>query len=199
MKARKGISGKNILIAIVITLALVIAVAALLTTDRTAQMGSGLGEEYTYDLARFKDVDPALIHYEESAPIVETGFAKSTGVAVGPEDKIYVSGDQQILVFDSAGKKLSTIPLSQARQCLTVDTDGSDYVGVIDHIIIFDKEGKQTDRWEPAGDRTILTSIAVRDNDVFAADAGNRVVLRYDKTGTIQNRIGEKDLDNNIP
>ena len=159
MKAQKGIAGKNILIAIVISLALVIAVLALVTTDRTAKKGSGLGEEFTYDdLTRFKTVDPALILYKESAPIIETGLSKSNGVAVGPEDKIYVTGDQQILVFDSAGQNLSTIPLTQTPQCLTVAADGMIYVGMMDHIIIYNNEGKQSNRWEPAGENTVLTS-----------------------------------------
>ncbi|MCP4708125.1 MAG: hypothetical protein GY869_05845, partial [Planctomycetes bacterium] len=199
MKAQKGIAGKNILIAIVITVAIVIGLLALLTTDRTAQKGSGLGEEYTYDLTRFKDVDPALILYEESAPFFKTGLSKSTGVAVGPEDKIYIAGDQQILVLDSAANKISTITLSDQPQCLTVVPDGTIYVGMIDHVVLYDNEGKQSSSWEPAGERTIFTSIAVRGNNVFAADAGNRMVLRYDKTGKLLNRIGKKDLDNNIP
>lgn len=200
MEARKAIVAKNILIAIVITFAVVIAAAALVTIDRTAKKGSGLGEEYIYDdLSRFKTVDPSLVLYEESNPIIETGLTQSTGVGVGSEDKIYIAGDQQILVFDSAGKKLLTIPLPQPPQCLAVAADGMIYTGMMDHIIIYNNEGKQSKRWEPAGERTILTSIAVRNNEVFAADAGNRVVLRYDKTGKLLNRIGAKDLENNIP
>ena len=199
LKAQIGTTGKKILIAIVITFAIVFAIVALLTTDRTAQMGSGLGEEYTYDLTRFKTVDPALILYEEAIPIIETGFTKSTGVAVGPEDKIYIAGDQQILVLNSAGQKLSTIPLPQAPQCLTIAADGTVYVGMMDHIIIYDNQGKQSNRWEPAGARTVLTSIATRNDNVFTADAGNRIVLRYDKTGKLLNRIGEKDPANDIP
>ena len=37
------------------------------------------------------------------------------------------------------------------------------------------------------------------ENDVFAADAGNRVVLRYDKSGKLAGRIGEKNKERNIP
>ena len=37
------------------------------------------------------------------------------------------------------------------------------------------------------------------ENNVFAADAGNRVVLRYDKSGKLAGRIGEKNKERNIP
>ena len=34
---------------------------------------------------------------------------------------------------------------------------------------------------------------------VFAADSGNRVVLRYDRSGKLLGRIGEKNKDRDIP
>jgi hypothetical protein len=45
----------------------------------------------------------------------------------------------------------------------------------------------------------LLTSIAVSKNDVFVADAGNRIVLHYDTNGNLINRIGARDADRNIP
>jgi len=199
MSAQNRTTGKNILIVIVIMLAVVIAVVAVITTDRTARMGSGLGEEYNYDLTPYMTVDPALILYEESTPIIETNFAKSTGVAIGPEDKIYIAGDKKIQVLNSAGQNLSTIPLPREPQCLAVAPDGKIYVGMIDHVKVYDTGQKLSNSWEPTGEKTVLTSIAAGDDDVFVADAGNRVVLRYDKTGQLLNRIGKRDLDNNIP
>jgi hypothetical protein len=37
------------------------------------------------------------------------------------------------------------------------------------------------------------------DNDVFAADSGNRVVVRFDKSGKLIGRIGEKNKEHNVP
>ena len=39
----------------------------------------------------------------------------------------------------------------------------------------------------------------IEQGDVFAADAGNRVVLRYDKSGKLLGRIGEKNKERNVP
>ncbi|MHC4639708.1 MAG: NHL repeat-containing protein, partial [Planctomycetota bacterium] len=44
-----------------------------------------------------------------------------------------------------------------------------------------------------------MTSIAVYENNVFAADAGNRIVMRYDTQGKLINTIGQKNTERNIP
>ncbi len=36
---------------------------------------------------------------------------------VGPEDRIYVAGDQAVRLFDSAGEPVSTIELEAAPSC----------------------------------------------------------------------------------
>jgi hypothetical protein len=67
-----------------------------------------------------------------------------------------------------------------------------------DHVEIY-RKGKLVQTWQSLGDKTVLASIAVSDEDVFVADAGNRVVVRFDKDGNIVNKIGEKDESRNIP
>ena len=37
------------------------------------------------------------------------------------------------------------------------------------------------------------------ENDVFAADAGNRIIWRCDRSGKIAGRIGEKNKERNVP
>jgi hypothetical protein len=44
-----------------------------------------------------------------------------------------------------------------------------------------------------------LTSIAASEEDVFVADAGNRVVVRYDRDGNVVAQIGKKDPAKNAP
>ena len=56
-------------------------------------------------------------------------------------------------------------------------------VGVGDHVEVYDRSGKRVAVWESLGERAVLSSIAVAEDDVFVADAGNRVVLRYDSDG----------------
>jgi hypothetical protein len=91
------------------------------------------------------------------------------------------------------------IGLSGEPRCVAVSTDGKIYVGVGDHLEIFDMAGQRLASWEGLGERAFLTSIAVSKDDIFVADAGNSVVLRYDTAGEVVNRIGEKDPERNVP
>jgi len=72
-------------------------------------------------------------------------------------------------------------------------------VGLRDHIEVYDKQGALLKSWESPGAKTWVTGLAVGENDVFAADSGNRVILRYDRSGKLVRRIGEKNKERNVP
>jgi hypothetical protein len=192
------ISKSNIFIIAIVTLAIAVATIAVLRIDRTGKKGSGLGEAFTYDLNDLRKTDPALMQYEEAGKI-KTGFQDVSGIAVGPNEQIYVAGDKAIRVFKGDGIRLSEIKLTDSPRCLVVTDDGIIYVGMKDYVEVYDSKGVRKTNWEKLGENTVLTSIAVSGNDVFLADAGNRVVLRHDTSGKLVNRIGEKDEDKNIP
>ena len=64
---------------------------------------------------------------------------------------------------------------------------------------MFDSKGARAARWESPDPKTWFTGLAAGEKDVFAADAGKLVVLRYDRSGKIVGRIGRKDADRNVP
>jgi len=142
----------------------------------------------------------------DAAPVVceetgrfDTGLAKSRGIAAGPDATWYVAGDQAVRVFDSAGKKLREIDVGEAPAPLAVATDGTLYLATRDRILVYDDAGKRRAAWPSAGDKALLTSLAVTRDHVFVADAGNRVVRRYDRAGKLLGTLGRKDLDRNVP
>jgi len=197
MNTRSGTTNMKILIAVFV--AIVISVLAIVKLDTTGKKGSGLGKEFTYDLTDLGKIDPNLILYEESAPAIVTGFSVSHGIAVAPDDSIYVAGDKAIRKFSESGNSLSEIILVDMPRCLTIADDGKIYVGMKDHVEIYDGRGKRLATWQSLGDDAVLTSIAVSKKDVFIADAGNRIIQHFDTTGRLINRIGGKDKDRNIP
>ena len=198
---RSAVSIMAVLVGLLIVAAVVVAVVALIRIDVTGQKGSGLGSEFrfSYDLEHMGEIDPALILYQESAESISTGFERARAIAVGPGDKVYVAGDKAIRVFERAGVLAGEILLADAPTCLTIDTDGNIYAGVADHVEIYgDSVGKNATTWPGLGEKTVLTSIAVVGNDIYVADAGNRVVIRYNKSGKLINRIGQKDRQRGI-
>ena len=197
MKSRLGTATIKIFIGILIGMAVVIAVVALIRLDITGNKGSGLGKEYLYEIDL--KIDPNLILYEESVKPFNTGFTNTHAIALDSQGSIYIAGDKTIRIFTENGKLLDEIVLTDTPRSLTVANDGKIYVGITDHMEVYNRQGKQLASWDSLGERAVLTSIAVSRNDVFVADAGNRIVLHYDITGKLINRIGGKDKDRNIP
>jgi len=162
------------------------------------EKGSGLGKDFTYDLKELRKVDPKLIKYDEAAPI-EPGLKELRGLAVDAADRLYVAGDEAIAVFGKEGKREGEIKAGAPPRCLALAADGTLYVGMKDHVRVFDAKGERKASWPSLGEKAILTSIAVGEGGVFVADAGNRVVVRYDLAGKQVGLIGKKDEARDIP
>jgi hypothetical protein len=135
-------------------------------------------------------VDPKLIIAKETGRY-QTGFKEARGVAVGPEDKIYAAGDKAVVVLSSDGKPLSRIECEKPATCVGVGPDSTVYVSFMDHIEVFDAKGARTAVWEKPGPGAWITSIAPTENEVYAADFGDKTVIRYDKAGKVLGRLGE--------
>ena len=170
---------------------------------KSAKGASGLSEVFRYDLTKLKKTDPALIKYRETKPIA-VGLKEARAVAVGPEDRIYVAGDNAIEVFDSSGARRAQLTLDDQPQCLAVAgaqhaVPGRIYVGMKSRVEVYDLAGKRLAAWEDLGSRAALTSIAAGEPGVYVADAGNRLVYRYDPSGKRLATIGKRDRTKEMP
>ena len=160
----------------------------------------GTAKASGYDLKELSAIDPALIKYREAGKIeIKSQYLYLRAIAVGPEDRIYLAADNSIQVFSRDADRLSELKLNGSPRCLTITDDGTIYVGMIDHVEIYDPRGTRRVNWDNPGQNAVFTSIAVSGNDVFVADAGNRVILRYDTSGKLLRRIGKRDESRNIP
>ena len=195
MVRRFGITKIEVMIGVLVGAAIVVAVISAVFLDSTGDKGS--------DLSRIEElakIDPELILYLESGTPVETGFEKAKAIAVDSQKNVYVAGDKAIKVFDSNAGLSRTIELGAEARSLAVSSDGTVYIGIGDHIEVYDSNSKRIASWKSLGDSAVITSIALsKQGDVFVADAGNRIVIRYDLAGKEINRIGKKDTKNNVP
>ncbi len=184
MKEPSNFSGAQLLIGAILVVAVVTAMTTLFFTDIFGAKGSGLGSEFEYDLTALRVTDPALILYEETEVRFETGFEWPRAISIGPQDRIYVAGDSSVHVFDSTGKKIDVeIDLGRPSSSMTVAEDGTLYVGIGDHVEVFDASGGLRDRWESAGQEAVLTSIGTFGEHVFIAEFSTRSVLHFDTSG----------------
>lgn len=199
MNRISGTTNIKIFVGVLVALAVIVAVIAVVRLDVIGRKGGGLGKEFIYDVKELAHIDPNLILYEESAKPINTGFAHSHCIALDSQGSICIAGDKAIRVVNESGDLLDEIELPGMAGCLDIADNGNIYVGMRDHVEVYDDGGNLQSAWKSLGGKAILTSIAVWKNSVFVADAGNRIVVHYDITGTVINRIGKKDDQRNIP
>lgn len=179
---------------------LAIAGAASALSGRLA-LGAGQDSKvnpFAYDVERFSKTDPKLIHFEEAARFASQAV-EPRRIAIGPDDRVFVAGRNGIVILGRDGKRRAEIPLDAPARCVAVGADGVIYGGLKEHVEVFSAEGHRIAAWETPGKKTWLTGLAAGPNDVFAADSGNRVVLRYDKRGKLLGRIAEKNKEKGVP
>ncbi len=131
-------------------------------------------------------IAPAMIGYHETDGF-KVPFREPRALAVDNEDRIYIAGDRGVEIFSSDGQKLSEIAVKSEPRCLVVGsrergTPGHIYVGMKEHVEVFDPKGERVAIWPQRKD-AFFTSITVSDYEVWVADAGNHVVWCYDLQG----------------
>lgn len=194
-----GITRSEVLVGLLLAVLVGIGIVALMLFDITGEKGSGLDKDFVYDISDKIKVDPNLILYTESSEPIPTGFKASYGIAIDTNGTIYAAGDKAVRLFDINGNLQGEIQLDGNPRCLAVSKDGKIYIGMKNYVQVYDSNKKPLATWPHLDGDAIITSIAVLKNDVFVADAGNRIVLRYDTNGKLLSRIGGKNKERNIP
>ena len=150
------------------------------------------GNRFSYDIESYRRTAPELLRYRQ-AQTITPGLEKLTAIAIDKDDSIYVAGDQALLVLAKDGRRLHARAMEKAIQCLAIDSDGTIYAGRKDEVALYDRRLKSIAVWPFLGARAYLTAVAVATEVVFVADAGNRLIWRFNKSGKLLGQIGKKD------
>jgi hypothetical protein len=153
---------------------------------------------FAYDVERLTWTDPKLIRYEQVNRFASP-HPQPRRIAIGPEDRLYIATRDGVDVLDRAGGRLERIGLTAPARCVAAAQDGTVYVGLREHIEVFDGKGERLATWESPGQKTWLTGLAVGESVLYAADSGSRVVWRYDRAGKLAGRVAEKSAERKIP
>ena len=119
MDNRPAVISPSWWIALVVSGAIVAAILAMRSNDRSGLSGSKLGDRFEYQIDRYKKIDPALIRWEEKTSF-NTQAGECRALAVGPGDGIYVAGAKAIYLFDRDGVPGRKIATETAVHCLAV-------------------------------------------------------------------------------
>jgi sugar lactone lactonase YvrE len=138
---------------------------------------------FEFDRVKYKSVDSTLVHYKETKNF-KLKMNEPIGIAFA-NNKLFLLADTNLHIITIEGKELKNIKLPNIPSAITV-SDDIIYIAFSNYISRFDINGKLLSSWKPLNKRTFITSLGVKGNMLFAADAGNRSVLRYSTEGSFQ-------------
>jgi hypothetical protein len=168
----------------------VLFVAALLILIELP--GKETGNPYEYDLTPYKAIPPEMYLYSEYSRI-PIDMNKTWGIAAGPGDRIFVSGERAVEVFRHDGGKIRSFDLPEPGRAIGVSNVNDIYIGHLRHVSVYSDTGELVSAWTDLGRDAIITSLAVGANDVFVADCGQRLLWRFNRQGSLAGVIGRKN------
>ena len=158
-----------------------------------------ISQENPYELNTdsLKKYDTTLICYKEIFQIIPE-IDELSGISIDDRDNIVVSGSK-VTVYNKIFKEIKSFKLGEVGNCVAVTSNGEIYLGVQNHIEVWNIKGDFLKRWETGNPESILSGIAVNETSVFVADATARVVHEYDLNGKFVKDIGTKDSAKGVP
>jgi hypothetical protein len=158
----------------------------------------GSSNPYEFELDKVRTGDTSMAAWHETHQY-KTSLSEIHGITADASGTIYISGKDAVEMLDAEGKQTGKFAIEGTALCIALNPEGNLLLGIQDHIEIWNRAGKLLARWNSCGDEAVITSIAASENNVFVADAGRKIVYRYDKKGNLLNTIGLKDPATGVP
>ena len=113
------------------------------------------------------------------------------GIALSRGDEILTVGDSSAIVFSTDGAFRRHWATSAPGHSIALADDGSVFIGEAGQIEIFDMKGNLTGSWRDERLLGRVTAIGFARDAVLVADANDRCIRRFDKTGKLVHNIGK--------
>lgn len=183
---------KLIIAAAVILLGVVVY---FMVTDMVYNPSANKENPYEYSIDDYKKIDSSDFCYKEIKRFIPT-IEKLKALTIDQDDNLYLTGLQKVMIYNKNLEFQKGFKINSEARNIAVDNHKKLFIGVGDHIEIWDTDGNQTDSWNRYNERSLITSIALGEKSVFLADAGNKVILEYDFQGKLIKEIGKRDSIN---
>lgn len=184
---------KGIVIFLIILAAVIVTVVTL--DYNSSKPGELPSNPYELNVDPFARVDSALIIYRESLDFA-ISFTEPTGICYN-NAKIYVVGDQKMQIIEPTGKLLKEIAFDMKPACVYASSKNI-FVGFRKSVIILNLEGRKIAECNTFSDSTVITSISEKSDIIFVADAGKRLIRKFDSSGKPMGVIAGKSGNDQI-
>ncbi len=124
-----------------------------------------------------------------SYPLPSSGV---NDITVDGKGRIYAACDKGLLIFTRKTQQPSVIPTTEPPMCVAL-RDDKIYMGVGNHIEVLSRYANQIVNWGPPAINAQIINLAANKSYIYAADAGNKLVWKYDIRGKIVGTIGRTD------
>ena len=149
---------------------------------------------FALDLSDYGKIDSTMIHYQRVTSINITR-SKLHGIAVDHLDNFYICADSAVLKFNPDGKELLSFALPNSARTLAVGGDGTVFVAFANTVHQYGPEGLWLKEFLTLDDNSLITAIALDENDIFLADARQKTVWRFGLNGRFLQQIDGGDSE----
>ncbi len=162
-------------------LVIVVAILAVIVVDFLGNKPDRRGENpYVLKVDHYRKVDPELISHKEIRNF-SLGLLIATDMSYH-NHALYISGNGSLAVISLDGSPSTLMEIPLRATCLEVDEQHI-FIGFGTYVAKFNHAGELLQQWADLGDRTVITNLAIKEDKIYVADAGNRRIVIFNREG----------------
>ncbi len=146
---------------------------------------------YEFKLDNWQNVDESQISHQEIKQI-SVDIEVMRAIVIDKDDRVYISGKDKLLMFSEKGELQQEIITNKQAFCLFISEDNKLYMASRKEVFVYDLEGNLLEIIIPDIEKLLITSVVVKDDFLYLADAGNKIIQQCDLKGNPINLIGKK-------
>lgn len=181
---------------IILLLTLVVITMVVVADYLSTRPGKRPANPFAFDVSEYEAVSADLLSHREVRQISIPG-ANAIGIATCNE-QIYLLFDQQVRVVTTRGEEVNSFAIRQHPACFTVSSDREIIVAFDSNVLSYSQDGEVLFESQRLPQGANLTSLAAANDYIFAADAGGRQVLVFNRelelTHSFRGESGVSDL-----
>jgi hypothetical protein len=165
----------------IVVLVIVMIILGVIIVDFLGNRPDRRGKNpYALEVDQYKKVNDELISHKETRNF-SLGLMIATDMSLH-ENKLFISGNSSLVVLPLDGTEATMHEILPGATCLEVDSQHI-FIGFGSYVAKYSHDGELLQEWPDLGERTVLTNLAIKGDIIYAADAGNRRIVIFDREG----------------